>query len=216
METAGLVVKWLPAGLPLVLPHNVIGDTDKLALSGHSRGGKTAFALALGRDKDNPPPNPYKVKALIGIDPVAGFSVSERPKPNILEYIPRCFNMSIPVAVIGTGYGNQSKGTVPPFAPNGVNHSEFYNESSPPACYFLAREYGHVDMMDDCLGVKVLRDTIIKSGKAPFDDMRRSVGGIVVAFLRCYLDKVEEDLNAIVDDPTLAPILLDPVIYVKE
>ncbi|KAL8537194.1 hypothetical protein ACS0TY_012390 [Phlomoides rotata] len=53
VKGAARVVEWLPTGLPLVLPENVTGDADNLALSGHSRGGKTAFALALGRINDN-------------------------------------------------------------------------------------------------------------------------------------------------------------------
>ncbi|KAL0418520.1 UNVERIFIED_CONTAM: Chlorophyllase-2, chloroplastic [Sesamum radiatum] len=59
--------------------------------------------------------------------------------------------MSIPVAVIGTGYGNQSRGFLrPPCAPDGVNHVEFFKESKPPASYFLAKDYGHCDMLDEC------------------------------------------------------------------
>ncbi|KAL8522033.1 hypothetical protein ACS0TY_012257 [Phlomoides rotata] len=135
----GIIAISIPEEVDIAAEENVTGDADNLALSGHSRGGKTAFALALGRKvgRDN------KFKALIGIDPVAGAAPSSRPLPEILEYIPRCFNMSIPVAVIGTEYGNQSNGLVLPFAPDGVNHSGFYNESKPPACYFLTRACGH-------------------------------------------------------------------------
>ncbi|PIN10979.1 Chlorophyllase [Handroanthus impetiginosus] len=211
-------------GLPLVLPEKVNPDISNIALSGHSRGGKTAFALALGRlDKkshkkkkpsirDNPNLPPFK--ALMGIDPVAETAPSSRPPPRILEYIPRCFNLSVPVAVIGTGYGNRSLGPMPPFAPDGVNHSEFFNESKPPACYFLTKEYGHCDMLDDWIA-NYLR-FICKSGTGSRDLMRKSVGGIVVAFLRTYLGGDEKDLDAIVNDPSVAPIILDPVIYVKE
>ncbi|PIN10977.1 Chlorophyllase [Handroanthus impetiginosus] len=223
-ESISKVTQWLSQGLPLVLPEKVNPDISNLALSGHSRGGKTAFALALGRlDKrchkkkkspirDNP--NLPKFKALIGIDPVAGRAISNRGPPRILEYIPRCFNMSVPVAVIGTGYGNQSAAPligIPPCAPDGVNHSEFFNESKPPACYFLAREYGHCDMLDDWIA-----DLLIfsKSGKGR-DHMRKCVGGIVVAFLKTYLEGDEKDLDVIVSDPGVAPTTLDPVIYVK-
>lgn len=221
MKKAARVTEWLPTGLPLVLREKVNPDMGNLALAGHSRGGKTAFALALGRTdqqkkastiRDNPQPS--KFKAVIGVDPVAGSSPSNRPPPKILEYIPRCFNMSIPVAVIGTGYGNQPLCLIPPFAPDGVNHSEFFNESKPPVCYFLARDYGHCDMLDDWIAN--MMSWVCKSGTGPKDLMRRSVGGIVVAFLKYYLGGGEDDLNAIVDDPAIAPITLDPVIYVKE
>ncbi|PIN10980.1 Chlorophyllase [Handroanthus impetiginosus] len=222
VKKAAQVTKWLSTGLPLVLPDKVNLDISNLALSGHSRGGKTAFALALGElDKkshkkkkplvrDNP--NLPKFKALIGIDPVGGSAPSCRPPPRILEYIPRCFNMSVPIAVIGTGYGNQSLCICPPFAPDGVNHSEFFNESKPPACYFLTKDYGHCDMLDD--GIANCLSFISKSGKGSKDLMRKSVGGIVVAFLRTYLGGDQKDLDAIVNDPSVAPIILDPVIYV--
>ncbi|KAL3620410.1 hypothetical protein CASFOL_035322 [Castilleja foliolosa] len=161
IKKAAQVTQWLSTGLLLVLPEKVNGDIEKLALSGHSRGGKTAFALALGetgqKSRKNKPPAKNKnattpnFKALIGVDPVAGSSPSNREEPKILKYIPRCFDMSIPVSVIGSGYGNQPLGLFPPTAPDGVNHSEFYNESKPPACYFLAKDYGHCDMLNDKL-----------------------------------------------------------------
>ncbi|KAK6138350.1 hypothetical protein DH2020_027934 [Rehmannia glutinosa] len=209
IKKAALVTEWLSTGLPVVLPEKVTRDIQNLALSGHSRGGKTAFALALASNPTTP-----KFKALIGIDPVAGPSISDRPPPKILQYIPRSFDMSIPVSVIGTGYGNQPLGVSPPPAADGVNSSEFFNESKPPSCYFLARDYGHCDMLDDTLDDWIVRR--VRSGKGSKDLMRKSVGGIVVAFLKSYLGGDEDDLNAIVDDPSIAPITLDPVIYVKE
>ncbi|PIN10978.1 Chlorophyllase [Handroanthus impetiginosus] len=222
VERAAQVTQWLSTGLPLVLPEKVNPDILNLALSGHSRGGKTAFALALGRldQKQKSPirdnPSLPKFKALIGIDPVEGTSLSDRPPPQILKYIPRCFNMSVPVAVIGTGYGNQWAGPlIHPCAPDGLNHSEFFNESKPPACYFLTKEYGHCDMLDDNWIVNTSR-VVCKSGTGRRDLMRKSVGGIVVAFLKTYLGGDEKDLDAIVNDPSVAPIILDPVIYVKE
>ncbi|KAL0460981.1 UNVERIFIED_CONTAM: Chlorophyllase-2, chloroplastic [Sesamum latifolium] len=229
VRRAAQVTDWLPTGLPLLLPEKVNPDIDNLALAGHSRGGKTAFALALGRTEGKSRKKkarsirdivvdvtqPSKFKAVIGVDPVAGSSPSNRPQPHILEYIPRCFNMSIPVAVIGSGYGNQSLGLLrPPCAPDGVNHSEFFNESKPPACYFLAKDYGHGDMLDEWYAN--MMSYMCKSGTGPRDLMRRSVGGIVVAALKSYLGSSDDDLNAIVHDPTTAPATLDPVIYVKE
>ncbi|KAI3461088.1 hypothetical protein Pfo_017751 [Paulownia fortunei] len=208
VRKAAQVTEWLSTGLPLVLPEKVNRDIENLALSGHSRGGKTAFALALGKtDKKS-----HKNKAS---ESVAGTAPSNRPPPKILEYIPRCFDMSIPVLVIGSGYGNKPLGLLPPFAPDGVNHSEFFNESKPPACYFLAKDYGHCDMLDD--RIANCMSYICKSGTGSKELMRKSVGGIVVAFLKSYLGGEEvEDLNAIVNDPSIAPITLDPVIYVKE
>lgn len=236
VKIAAQVAQWISSlsGLSTILPEKINCDLENLALSGHSRGGKTAFALALGKidnkvsckcfefgfrnllvRSETPTADIPKFKALIGIDPVGGNSPSNQGAPNILEYIPRCFNMSIPVAVIGTGYANQPHGITPAPGPDGVNHSEFFNESKPPACYFLTKDYGHVDMLDEWMAKTM--SLICKSGKGSRDLMRKSVGGIVVAFLKAYLGGGnEEDLNAIVKDPSLAPITLDPVIYVKE
>ncbi|KAH6758135.1 hypothetical protein C2S52_022983 [Perilla frutescens var. hirtella] len=212
IERGIAVTEWVSTELSTALEennyNNVYPDVeDNLVVSGHSRGGKTAFALALGETGD---------QTLIGIDPVGGLSPSIRSAPRILQYIPRCFNMSIPVAVVGAGYSDQPKGVVPPCAPDGVNHSEFFNESKPPVCYFLATEYGHFDMMDDnVLLLDIVRTFIAKSCEGSREPMRRAVGGAVVAFLRAYLGGHEKDLDAIVDDPAVAPITLDPVLHIK-
>ncbi|XP_070005802.1 chlorophyllase-1-like [Nicotiana sylvestris] len=206
VKKAAKVTEWLSKALESVLPEKVQPDLLQLAVSGHSRGGKIAFALALGYG--------IKFQALLGIDPVAGFSPSNRSAPKILKYIPRIFDQTVPVAVIGAGLSNQSANCIfPPFAPNGVNHSEFFNESKPPCCYFLAKNYGHTDMLDD--RIAAIASWISKSGKGPKDLMRKAVGGIVVAFLEAKLGEKVDNLNAIVQEPSLAPIILDPVISVK-
>ena len=123
IESAAKVADWLPSGLPSVLPGNVESNLVKLALAGHSRGGKTAFALALGNAKTT-----QNFSALVGIDPVAGTTCGQT-NPKILTYTPGSFNLSIPVTVIGTGLGPESKGCLPcSCAPKGLNHEEFFNE----------------------------------------------------------------------------------------
>lgn len=212
VKIASEVARWISSSLSLVLSDKVKPDLDKIAVSGHSRGGKTAFALqAIKGYNDSSIPT---FKALIGVDPSAGIAVQLLCEPKILKYIPRSFDISIPVALIGAGLSNQSMCLIPPFAPNGCNHSEFFNESKPPSSYFLAKDYGHCDMLDDWAAV--LTSLISKSGKAPKDLMRRGVGGIVVAFLQAYLGDDDDHLNAIVDGTTTAPITLDPIIYLKE
>ncbi|KAK4408259.1 Chlorophyllase-2, chloroplastic [Sesamum angolense] len=89
VRRAAQVTEWLPTGLPPLLPEEVNPDMDNLALAGHSRGGKTAFALALGRTEQKPPKKkvvdvtqPSKFKAVIGVDPVAGSSPRIAPTPD--------------------------------------------------------------------------------------------------------------------------------------
>ena len=36
-----------------------------------------------------------------------------------------------------------------PCAPKDVNHKEFYHECKPPCYYFVTKDYGHLDMLDD-------------------------------------------------------------------
>uniref|UniRef100_A0A0E0M4Q7 Uncharacterized protein n=1 Tax=Oryza punctata TaxID=4537 RepID=A0A0E0M4Q7_ORYPU len=78
---AAKVTDWLPGGLPSVLPAGVEPDLAKLALAGHSRGGHTAFSLALGHATTK-----LTFSALVGLDPVAGRSKSSQLQPKILTY----------------------------------------------------------------------------------------------------------------------------------
>nr|XP_017191167.2 chlorophyllase-1, chloroplastic [Malus domestica] len=67
IELGAKVINWLPKGLQSLLPENVVADFTKFALAGRSKGGKTAFATALGHAKSS---LSLKISVLIGIDPV--------------------------------------------------------------------------------------------------------------------------------------------------
>ena len=81
----------------------------------------------------------------------------------------------------------------------------------------MTTDYGHLDMLDDhlsgCIGA--ISGYICKSGKGPRDPMRRCVGGLFVAFLKAYLEGQTGDFKAIVDEPDLAPVKLDPVEFIE-
>ncbi|KAL5561737.1 hypothetical protein UlMin_031484 [Ulmus minor] len=203
IESAAKVTDWLEEGLKPHLPENVSPDLTKVALTGHSRGGKAAFALALGITSKTS----LNFSVLVGIDPVAG-TQAFRTKPYILTGVPHSLDLSIPVANCMS----------PPCAPEGLNHEEFFKESKPPCVHFVAKDYGHMDMLDDDPpGVRgKLADCMCKNGSGSRDPMKRSVGGIVVAFLRAYLGGDDEDLIAIVGDPSLAPAKLEDVQFLRE
>lgn len=218
VKFAGKVVDWIAEGLQAQL-NSIVGEyiqaqLETLVLAGHSKGGKTAFAVALGHAKTK-----LNYSALIGIDPVEGASKCKmcRTLPHILTGQPQSFNLDIPVAVIGTGLGPEMKGCCsPPCAPDGVNHMEFFYECKPPCAHFVTKDYGHMDMLDDeTPGVMGnLMKCMCKNGNGPKDFMRRTIGGLVVAFLRAQLNDQWKDFNAILEDPNLPPAKLDdPVVY---
>ncbi|KAI5680224.1 hypothetical protein M9H77_01451 [Catharanthus roseus] len=205
------IADWLPTGIPPKLPDNVYADFTKFGLAGHSKGGNETFALALGYGGVT---LKLKISALIGIDPVAppNFPLIKSTEPQILTYAPRSFDFGFPAGVIGTGLGSESKNCMIriPCAPDGRNHETFFKECRPPCCYFVAKDYGHMDMLDGGGGPL---GCMCKSGTGPKSLMRKGTAGIVVAFMKAYLEGHDFDLIAIVNDPNIAPITLDPVVY---
>jgi chlorophyllase len=170
----------------------------QVSISGHSRGGKVAFALALGHGRTSLP-----LAALIAVDPVDGMAPGRQTPPPILTYREASLRVPAPVMVIGTGLGALR----PPCAPLGVSHAEFYHECAGPACHLVARDYGHTDMMDDvACGAKGL----CKSGGARAA-MRRFVGGAMVAFLKKWVEGRPEWLDGIRERPEVAPVVLSAV-----
>ncbi|KAK7845606.1 chlorophyllase-1 [Quercus suber] len=191
------------------LPENVQANLLKLALAGHSRGGQAAFALALGYANTS-----LKFSVLLGIDPVAGNEFAKL-EPYILTNVPRSFNISIPVTVIGTGLGPKKELLKPfPSAPEGFNHVQYFNECKPPCAHFVTKDYGHLDMLNDKLSdfADLMRNLFCVNGEGPRDPMRKSVGGIVVAILKAYtLEGERGDLEAILGDPDLVPVKIEPL-----
>ncbi|KAL8206362.1 hypothetical protein R6Q57_009913 [Mikania cordata] len=203
------ITNWLVEGLQRFLPSQVNADLTKLGLAGHSRGGKVAFALALNMLQTE---LKLKFSALIGIDPVDGMDKGKQTPPKVLTYVPHSFDLEMPVMVIGSGLGEVRKNPLfPACAPKGVNHEDFYNECCKPACYFVVKDYGHLDMLDD--ETKGIRGKatycLCKNGKCR-EPMRRFVGGVVVAFLKGYL---EGDLGCLmaIKDGEISPVVLQKV-----
>lgn len=217
INSAAEVANWLSSGLQPVLPENVVPDLSRLALAGHSRGGYLAFALALGNA--NVSMN-LKFLTLIGIDPVAGANKCMKMCPKILTGVPHSFNLDIPVMVIGTGLGGESViGCIPcSCAPDGLNYAEFFNECKDNCLGFVIPDYGHMDMLDDdyctnCIGTSIgaIMGSMCKSGKGDKTSMMECVGGLVVAMLMAHLEGETGDLDAIVDEPGIAPVKLEVV-----
>lgn len=124
--------------------------------------------------------------------------------------MPSSFALDFPVLVVGTGLGSQKNLLFPPCAPEGVNHEEFYLESRPTCYHLVAKDYGHLDMLDD--GAEAVQKAVCKRGdKGGKDSMRRTTAGVMTAFLKAYLCGEGAELDAVVRNPGLAPTTLDPV-----
>ncbi|GAV57561.1 Chlorophyllase domain-containing protein [Cephalotus follicularis] len=207
IKSASAITNWLSKGLCHLLPSHVKPNLSKLGLAGHSRGGKVAFALALMKESSS------KFLAVIGIDPVDGMDKGKQTPPPVLTYVPHSFDLDMAVMVIGSGLGEVKRNPLfPPCAPKGVNHEDFFKECRMPACHFVVKDYGHLDMLDD--DTKGIRGKatycLCQNGKSR-EPMRSFVGGIVVAFMRAYLEGDGGDLMAIKDGHETAPVELQSV-----
>ncbi|KAF8722871.1 hypothetical protein HU200_022004 [Digitaria exilis] len=218
INAAAAIIGWLAAGgLSSVLPPGVRADVTQVSISGHSRGGKVAFALALGHAKLAVP-----LAALVAVDPVDGMGVGQQTPPAILTGRAHSLRVSAPAMVIGTGLGELPRGPLlPPCAPRGVSHAAFYGEldvgAAGAACHLVAGEYGHTDMMDDeTPGARgMLTRMICRSGgaRAP---MRRFVGGATVAFLNKWVGGDGAAMDGIRARPEEAPVALSVVEFLDD
>ncbi|KAK1564369.1 hypothetical protein Q3G72_001708 [Acer saccharum] len=216
VDLAALVTNWLPEGLKSNLPENVEADLNKFVLSGHSRGGTIAFALSLGY-ATNPEIRLDQFSALVAVDPVGGTNKCTELNPSVLSN--NTFDLSFPVTVIGTGLGGVAKCMIP-CAPESANHEKFYERSKAPKAHFVTKEYGHMDVLDDSpsnLRSWVMSKCMCANGKGPREAVRRTVGGIAVAFLKDLFSGNPKNgvFMKIVQDPSVAPALLDDVDFVQ-
>lgn len=71
-----------------------------------------------------------------------------------------------------------------------------------------------MDMLDE---VKLMSCLCVSGdGKGGKDGFRACLAGVFVAFMRAFLERESGDLRVIVDNPGVAPVTLDPVIFVEK
>lgn len=209
IEEAVAILNWMPAGLIPALPDSLSNhrpNFSKVALAGHSRGGKVVFGLALGLRNSN-----LQYSALVGLDPVDGMGIGAQTNPPILKFSENSLKLNVPTLLIGTGLGPLRKNFLfPPCAPEGVSHKAFYFDAAAPAFHLVASHHGHMDFLnDDCGGATgKLSYCVCKNGPAR-KPMRRFAGGIVVAFLQAAFFGEAESLESALGSPELAPISLE-------
>lgn len=175
-DIAGQILAWMPGRLsPLT---GVTARTDRVGLSGHSRGGRVAW-LVLERDSS-------RAMALAGIDPTEG---SANPLSAPLA-IPPAFGFSIPSLVIGA----ELTGFCAPA--DRVRHARYFAAIQSPAWHVVAPDYGHVDMMDenDAAGFVGLC-----GGGADRAKMRQLTAGLLTAFFRGTLQGDATALDVLLD-----------------
>jgi chlorophyllase len=169
------VLFWIQASLESKLSQKfpkIKPDLSKLALVGHSRGGKVVFGMGtMGKNGTIP-----KVSAIIGLDPVDGNERGIQTKPHVLTLNENTLNLEVPTLVVGTGLGpNTWPCGLFAFAPKSVSHDQFYSDLTEPVFHFVAEDYGHMDFVDDAS----LWPGIFRS-RTP---MRQFAGVILVAFV---------------------------------
>lgn len=165
-EVASGLVEWMTEHLSAVT--GVPARVDRLAIGGHSRGGKVAWLAALK--------NPARFRAIIGVDPVDGRGGPAGNQPRVAA---EPFPFSLPSLVIGAGLNGAC-------APTGDNYVQFYESSQSPAWRIVAKNYAHGDMLDE--PVAAASAAFCGTG-ADRESMRRATAGMMVLFLREALQR---------------------------
>jgi chlorophyllase len=178
---ASHVLLWIQTSLESTLSNftKITPDLSKLALVGHSRGGKVVFRMGqMGKSGTI-----RKVSTIIGLDPVDGGATGTQSKPPVLTFHKSTLNLEVPTLVVGTGLGpNRFLPSPFPFAacaPKRVSHEQFFFDLTEPVFHFVAKDYGHTDFVDDVACIVCLCPGIHGS-RTP---MRRFAGVILVAFV---------------------------------
>lgn len=209
IEDAVAILNWMPTGLVAAMPEALCKhrpNFKRVALVGHSRGGKVVFGLALGVRKSM-----HQYAAIVGLDPVDGMGIDAQTKPPILRFSEGALNLGVPTLIVGTGLGPVKRNVLfPPCAPDGVSHAAFFYDSASPAVHFVASTQGHMDFLnDDCSGpTGKLSYCLCKNGRTR-QPLRRFAGGIVVAFLQAAFFGTTDALEAALSHPELAPLPLE-------
>eukprot|EP00850_Spirogloea_muscicola_P009604 SM000054S18090 [mRNA] locus=s54:437722:438946:+ [translate_table: standard] len=210
------VLEWLDDGLAFALPASLDGvrpDLGLVAVAGHSRGGKVAFALARNSSDFS-----QRLSAVAGLDPLDGlpsyFGDDGTPtKPPVLRAHNHSFEFDFPALVVGTGLGPARKGgLLPPCAPANIGHEWFFADSRSPAYHFVAPEFGHVDFLDDEASTLATWGCATGIARSP---LRNFSAGVLVSFLRKALYGDSLALLDVVRHPRKAPINVTSETYVR-
>ncbi|MGQ9595755.1 MAG: alpha/beta fold hydrolase [Anaerolineae bacterium] len=119
----------------------VLLDPHRVALVGHSLGGKLSFLVAAERP----------VRAVVGLDPVNGGPPGITDPQRFPSAVARMEAVRAPVFLLGAEYGERVRFGTPCAPPEG-NFRRFFEAAVGPALEVLQLGAGHVDYLDnpDC------------------------------------------------------------------
>jgi chlorophyllase len=183
IDDASDVLSWILTSLESTLSPNftkIKPDLSKLALVGHSRGGKVVFGMGI-KGKNGTIP---KVSTIIGLDPVDGNAFGSQTNPHVLTFNESTLNLTVPTLVVGTGLGPIPLPlTILPCAPKRVSHEQFFFDLTKPVFHFVAKDYGHTDFVDDVFACQLSLVCICPGTHGSRAPLRDFAGVILVAFV---------------------------------
>ncbi|RWR88937.1 chlorophyllase-1-like protein [Cinnamomum micranthum f. kanehirae] len=101
-----------------------------------------------------------------------------------------------------SGLGEKPKmWMMPTCAPEVLNHKSFFCESKSPCCYFVTKEYGHMDMLDD-------NTKMMSCMSASGEGSRKTKRAFLLGGLS-YWDCDSGDLKDVLQHPEIAPVKLN-------
>lgn len=187
------IISWVQENIQGIVPVNA--DPALLGIAGHSRGGQTAYRMAIQV--------PDKVKALSGVDPVDGLVIFGQELA-----ITGPLTFDIPTYVLGTGLGPVpvSGGSFElACAPADIGYQHFYDANPRPSWLAVATKNGHTDMVDEDALCPNGVCNILCPGGPNRDGMRAFTAGTLAAFFSGTLQGNKQALS-VLTDPDDAPV----------
>ena len=187
------IISWVQENIKNIVSVNA--DPTLLGIAGHSRGGQTAYRMAMQV--------PEKVTALSGVDPVDGLKIFGQELA-----ITGPLTFSIPTYVLGTGLGPvpvQGAGIELACAPADVGYQHFYDANPSPSWLAVATQNGHTDMIDEADLCPSEPCTLFCPGGPNRDGMRAFTAGTLAAFFSGTLQNNYAAL-AVLTDKDAAPV----------
>ncbi len=158
-------------------------DPERLALVGHSLGGKLSLLVASGHPS---------VAAVAALDPVDGGAPGVVDEQRFPRVVPEAMaEVRVPVLLLGAELGGQV-GWLHACAPVESNYQRFFDAATAPAIEVTQMGAGHMQYLDDPEGNWA--SSVCAGGSVPSADVRRAAQGYLTAFFLAHLCGSQEAL----------------------